>query len=178
MFWAELPAETILWIVIGIAWAIAQLFTKSAMKRARQNQAAPPANSRTPTQRPATTVDPVSPDEELRRFLREVSGQVEEDATEPVRPSRPAVQAPPRTPPVRRTAHPAPVRMTLPKPHLPTEPANTPILPKPAAKPSRPSLRRPSQVQPGLFDDWRIAVIQREILGPPRAIKPYSSNEY
>ncbi len=172
---AEIPAETIIWILAGIVWVVVQLVSRKAGKRI-------PADPVTGTEdlpdrsrglRPTGGPDAVSPTDELRRFLQEITGQTTEPepeksithSTHSQRPSPPPV-APGHTAmkPIRATA--VHVRSAVAKSAKPiarqTRESATTVVTRRRALP---------QAFPG---DWRQAVIHREILGPPRAMRPYS----
>ena len=209
---AELSAELISWIVIGAVWAIAQVLAK---KNKDRNEAQPleeprAAQRTTATPRPPITTDPVSPNDELRNFLRKISGEnVGEDevktAPEPrpqaqlrsapdrkapqrseqmhsvaesrrhSRPSPPPLQSAPQPPPAMpRQQRPATGygRLTSPIMTAAGKKRQTTLKP-PALLKTRPTAKRKAAD----LINWRAAVLHREILGPPSAVRPYSPNE-
>ncbi len=179
---AEIPADALLWIVIGVVWAVAQVITKLARrsKDDRQPERTIPRAQR--DLRPVSTHEPVSPNDELRRFLREISGGVNDDEPQPnPMASRAAPASAPR-PMSTPTASSA-----IPRPQPATPPPSRPPPPRPKPRPAvaKPvsaikPVRKPVSVNPRLpgLGDWRTAVVHREIIGPPRAVRPYSATDF
>ncbi len=211
---AEFPAELLIWIVIGIVWAIAQVFAKKNKERQESQSFNEPRRTEQYASRPSVNTDPVSPNDELRNFLRKISGETDEPEqvqSEPPAPpplpqtplrSAPERRAPQRSQQMRSVAEsrrhsrptPQPLRSTPPTPPPPRQrpqPSATgyqrvrpPV--KTTAGKTRGKLKpaflqkRQSTAKPlaSGFGNWQAAVLHREILGPPRALRPYSPNEF
>lgn len=183
---AEIPADAILWIVIGVVWAAAQIFVK--LSRREKRMAKPERQTMQPRRdaRPTASHEPVSPNDELRRFLREISGVPAEEQEPPPTPraaKTPDYAVPPPVPPPR----PVPTRQA------PSRPAPNRSAPSRTAVTamSRPAVKTVSKktvqraYKPAAHDarrselgDWKTAVIHREIIGPPRALRPYSPTDF
>ncbi len=209
----EFPTEMIIWIVIGVAWAVAQVFAKMHKKRAASGQSQRKDAVKTAPRelRPRPNTDPVSPNEELRRFIRELSGESTTENAEAETEKKPREQYRPRPAAAATLSRPFPVPPNPPRSFPKAPPAPVAARVSPAARQeggrkwtsgierrftteaigATSAARRPqrhvatfSSRQPWRtsktrgFGNWRAAVLHREILGPPRALRPYSADEF
>ncbi len=214
---ADFPAEILIWVVIGVVWAVVQVFAKI-----NKDRIPPDSQDRSrPAQRsePLTpSMEPVSPTDELRDFLRKISGERDREKDEGQASTQPRRREPSRPPPVPTAAHRPTTRQATAdlrrrEPTTPTRspplrsvpqrspampllqnrqrsgvPSSriTPPVPSKSGVPRRslksPTLRLPrttgTSKKPGGFGNWRAAIVHREIIGPPRAMQPYSPNKF
>ncbi len=214
-FLAELPAELLIWVVIGVVWAVAQIFAKRNKERKPSDSRNAPRSPQRGT-RPTPSMDPVSPNDELRDFLRKISGELHGEKPESKASEPPRQQEPHRPPPVPTAAqrptprdYAADRRRHEPRRQIPVRPqplrepamqsfqsrersgsgSRNRVTPMVASKPGVPrrNLEAPTlrvtrasgtSRKPTGFGNWRAAIIHREIIGPPRALHPYSANEF
>ncbi len=209
---ADFPSELIIWIVIGAVWAIAQVFAKRNKDRSEAQSLEEPraAQRTTATPRPPITTDPVSPNDELRNFLRKLSGENVGEA-EVQTPPEPRPQAQLRSAPDRKAPQRSEQMHSVAESRRHSRPSPPPLRSAPQPPPAMPRQQRPATgygrftspimtaagkkrkilKPPALFKtpptakpkaaglgNWRAAVLHREILGPPRAVRPYSPNEF
>lgn len=208
---ANIPAELLVWIVIGIVWVIAQVFAKRNKRSQETGSSERPRNVARSTPRPSVNTDPVSPNDELRHFLRKIAGETDEESANVETEPWPRRQASGSADSARTAARPAATRRTADEPRRHPSPAPPPLRstppPPPARKPQRqaPAVHQrrstpparimgaqrtgfkptafprqratPGPVITGL-GNWQTAVLHREILGPPRALRPYSPTEF
>lgn len=119
--------EALIWLALGAIWFVAQIVAK--FNQAKKGDTPPPQPGETPTKRPSGL------DGELRKFLDQLSGQMEEEEPEePVRAAPTPVPAP-APPPVRRAPpvpEPVPTVMPTPVVHTPRQPAQVATVAQPA----------------------------------------------
>ncbi len=128
---ADSGLENLIYIVVAIVWFVIQIAAQNAKRRKRQLPP-PTMPMGEPPPPPPSVLDP---EEELRRFLKELSG-------ESAPPPRPTPRAPPPTP---STAPPPPT--FAPPPEIPPPPAATPP-PIARPKPARPAVSRKRPAAP------------------------------
>ncbi len=99
-FWtADSTVENIIYILLALAWVVIQLVARNAKRKMEEPPAGP---TRSPPRPPPSVLDP---EEELRRFLRELSGETTTSPAPPPistapAPAPPPAFAPPSPPPL------------------------------------------------------------------------------